>query len=144
VKRIDFEIRKAYVNSLTGLQYNGTTVPVYDMEAPSGVNRPFIILGSQVQNNDLNTKDSFGGTAIINVEVNTDTISYIGGRKQANEISSLILETIHPEPDTINLTSENFNIITVDLIGTFEGLGNGDSNTVYRDVMILQHKYFEI
>ena len=144
MKWAGYQLRKAYFDAIgNNITVSGNPIKVYDMEAPIGSARPFIIIGSYVQANDQNTKDGFGGTGTLNVEVNTEVVSPYGGRKQADEIMNSITTIIHPTTGSVNLTSTNFNFISVELVGSYDGFNDGDSETNYRVVSILQHKFFE-
>lgn len=144
MKWAGYELRKAYFDTIgNNITVSGTPVKVYDTEAPIGSVRPFIILGNYVQVDDLNTKDGFGGTATFNIEVNTEVVAPFGGRKQADEIMNSILGLVHPNTGTINLSSANFNFVSVELTGSFDGFNDGASESNYRIVSILQHKFFE-
>lgn len=144
MKWAGYQLRKAYFDAIgNNVTVSGNPIKVYDMEAPIGSARPFIIIGSYVQTNDLNTKDGFGGTGTLNVEVNTEVIAPFGGRKQADEIMNSVLNRVHATTGSINLTSTDFNFVSVELTGSFDGFTDGDSETNYRVVSILQHKFFE-
>jgi len=139
-----FELRKAYYTTLTGnITYGGNVVSVYDTEAPLNSPKPFIILGSYTQTNDLNTKDGFGATATVNVEVNTEYISGVGGRKQADEIMNMILTELHPDTATINLTTDSFDVVSFELVNCFDGFSDNDFGSTYRTVAIINNKFFQ-
>jgi hypothetical protein len=144
MKWAGYELRKAYVTAIgTSITSSGNVVKVYDMEAPINSPRPFIILGSYVQTGDQNTKDNFGGTATLNIEINTEVVPTYGGRKEADDILNQLLTLVHPTTATINLTSSIFNFVSLELNGSFDGFNDGNSETNYRTVAILQHKFFE-
>jgi hypothetical protein len=144
MKWAGYELRKAYVTAIgNSITSSGNVVKVYDMEAPINSPRPFIILGSYVQTEDQNTKDNFGGTATLNIEINTEVIPTYGGRKQADDILNAVLTIVNPSRDTINLTSTIFNFVSLELSGSFDGFNDGNSETNYRTLAILQHKFFE-
>jgi hypothetical protein len=139
------ELRKAYYTSLNGnIQYNSINVPVFDLVAPNNTQSPYIILGSFTQVNDQNTKDSFGGSGTINIEVQSSFTENWGGREQADDILNSILTRLSPNTDTINLTSNVINIVSVEVIGSYDGFSNLNPESNYRNIVILQNKYFEI
>lgn len=139
------ELRKAYYTSLSGnIQYNSVNVPVFDLAAPNNTQSPYIILGSFTQVNDQNTKDSFGGSGTINIEVQSSFTENWGGREQADDILNSILTRLSPNTDTINLTSNVIKIVSVEVIGSYDGFSNLNPESNYRNIVILQNKYFEI
>lgn len=145
MKWIGKDLRKAYYTSLSGnIQYNSVSVPVYDFVAPNNAQSPYIILGSFTQVNDQNTKDSFGGSGTINLEVQSSFTENWGGRQQADEILNSVLTRLNPNTDTINLTSDSIKIVSVEVIGSYDGFTSLNTESNYRNIVILQNKYFEI
>lgn len=145
MKWIGKDLRKAYYTSLSGnIQYNSVSVPVYDLVAPNNAQSPYIILGSFTQVNDQNTKDSFGGSGTINLEVQSSFTENWGGRQQADEILNSVLTRLNPNTDTINLTSDSIKIVSVEVIGSYDGFTSLNTESNYRNIVILQNKYFEI
>lgn len=145
MKWIGKDLRKAYYTSLSGnIQYNSVSVPIYDLVAPNNAQSPYIVLGSFTQVNDQNTKDSFGGSGTINLEVQSSFSENWGGRQQADEILNSVLTRLSPNTDTINLTSASIKIVSIEVIGSYDGFTSLNPESNYRNIVILQNKYFEI
>jgi hypothetical protein len=92
-KSCDYELRKAYYEVLSGITYNGKTIGVYDEIAPNGAEYPLIILGSQTSS-PSRSKDTFQSDALIEVSVISTFTSDFGGKKEANDLSNIIIGRI--------------------------------------------------
>lgn len=102
MKNVNLALRKAYVAALTGLQYGGKTIPVYEEEMQGTVatladgTQAYIILLNQTSNND-SPKCVRTDFASIQIQITTVWPSNKGGSRVAQEISEVIMATLFPD-----------------------------------------------
>lgn len=138
------DIKIAYISAIgDNIISDNKVVEVFDMEAPMESDNAYIIISSIIQNNE-NTKDSFNGYVIINLDVTSAYSEPSRGRSQIDKIVNSVLEIIHPSPNVVNLTSNVFKYKTCELVGGFDGFINGETDSKYRIVVSLQHKFEQI
>lgn len=88
-----FDLRKAYYQALSGITYNSQAVGVYDEIVPEGAVYPVIVLGNQISRGER-SKDTFQRDSTIEISVIQRYDSSEGGKKEVNDISSLIIARI--------------------------------------------------
>lgn len=105
------EIRKHYIDLLTGIQVRGKEIPVINL-AKVGQQLPYILVfGGSSESAD--TKGSYNDQVTVNVQVHTDYKGNYGGESWADEITEAILERRYPdETPGIYGSTENFKIVT--------------------------------
>jgi hypothetical protein len=144
MKWIGEDIKIAYVTAIgSNITSDNEVVEVYDMEAPTTSDNAYIVLSSIIQNND-NDKDAFSGYVTINLDITSAYSEPSRGRAQIDRILNSVLTIIHPNPRTVNLTSSNFKYLTCELVGGFDGFENGDTDSKYRIIANIQHKFQQL
>lgn len=144
MKWVGEDIKIAYVTAIgSNIVSEGKVVEVYDMEAPTTSDNAYIVLSSIIQNNE-NTKDTFSGYVTINLDITSSYSEPSRGRSQIDRILNSVLEIVHPNPSTVNLTSTVFKYKTCELVGGFDGFDNGGTDSQYRIIANIQHKFEQI
>ena len=105
------ELRKHYIDLLTGIQVNDATIPVINL-AKVGQQLPYILVFGGTQTG-TDTKGNYNDNATVNIQVHTDFKGNYGGESFCDSITEAILERRYPDatPGKYGQT-ENFNIIT--------------------------------
>lgn len=99
-----FELRKAYFETLTNITSNGQPVEVFDEIVPSTAAFPAIVFMQQTGRNDGN-KDRFIRDEIIDIHVITKFVSDTGGKKVANDIVNQIANKVLLGPSNYGISS---------------------------------------
>lgn len=99
-----FELRKAYFETLTNITSNGQPVEVFDEIVPSTAAYPAIVFMQQTGRNDGN-KDRFIRDEIIDIHVITKFVSDTGGKKVANDIVNQIANKVLLGPSNFGISS---------------------------------------
>ncbi len=99
-----FELRKAYFETLTNITSNGQPVEVFDEIVPSTAAFPAIVFMQQTGRNDGN-KDRFIRDEIIDIHVITKFVSDTGGKKVANDIVNQIANKVLLGPSNFGISS---------------------------------------
>jgi len=99
-----FELRKAYFETLTDITSNGQPVEVFDEIVPSTAAFPAIVFMQQTGRNDGN-KDRFIRDEIIDIHVITKFLSDTGGKKVANDIVNQIANKVLLGPSNFGISS---------------------------------------
>jgi hypothetical protein len=92
-RNCDYDLRKAYFQTLSGITYNGQAVGVYDEIVPSGALYPVIVLGNQMSRGER-SKDTFLRDANIEISIIQTYTSDEGGKKEVNDIANIIIGRI--------------------------------------------------
>lgn len=134
------KLRQAYYALINGnVSYGGVVVPLFDMIAPKGQTRPFIVFTDQTNVEDgCKTNKSTESTVLIEVETGFDN-SY-GGQEMADSIGDDVLELLtiplDLTPDFVDVHGS-----IIDNITTFKSEdGRGNLNVVKQ--IRLRHKIF--
>jgi hypothetical protein len=99
-----FDLRKAYFETLTNITSNGQPVEVFDEIVPSTAAYPAIVFMQQTGRNDGN-KDRFIRDEIIDIHVITKFVSDTGGKKVANDIVNQIANKVLLGPSNFGISS---------------------------------------
>lgn len=99
-----FELRKAYFETLTNITSNSQPVEVFDEIVPSTAAFPAIVFMQQTGRNDGN-KDMFIRDEIIDIHVITKFLSDTGGKKVANDIVNQIVNKVLLGPSNYGISS---------------------------------------
>lgn len=138
-----FALSKAYALLLADLSYDGKPVKVYDLLAPSGAVAPYVILGPWQPNSD-NTKDSFGETGEINLDIVTRFPVGVGSRKPATDIANQITKLIKPTPDAEVLQVEGFKCWNTVVRGVSDLPSQpSGTDTIIRKIIVVEHDLYE-
>lgn len=105
------ELRKHYIDFLSGIEVNGKEIPVINL-AKVGQNLPYILVfGGTSSGSD--TKNSYNDEVTINVQIHTDFKGNYGGEQFADEITEAVLERRYPDDNPgIYGETDNFQIVT--------------------------------
>ena len=99
-----FELRKAYFETLTNITSNGQPVEVFDEIVPSTAAFPAIVFMQQTGRNDGN-QDMFIRDEIIDIHVITKFVSDTGGKKVANDVVNQIIGKVLLGPSNFGISS---------------------------------------
>ena len=126
------KIRAALVSKLNSI------VPMYDMKIPLALrNGVFCVLANYSQSNQ-DTKDSFHGTALQNLEFQKVVQGQFGDRTDMDNLIDLCLQALRPESNTVSLPATDFKIIGIRLINSFDDLQENNGELVYINVLTLE------
>lgn len=137
------QIRKKYIDLITGnISIGGSVVPIYNV-VPATQNTPFIRVYSYIQDEIDFNNTSFNTECITRIEPITSFIGDSGGEYHLNLITDGILSLIRTRTN-INLTAEGFNVYTttIDKIRYFEDFEN--DVTFYRAIIEVSNKVQKI
>jgi hypothetical protein len=84
----NFELRKAYYNTITGITYNGSPLQCFDSFATDDADAPYVVVDSMNSSDNRNKADSVEDCSIV---VDITSSASQGGRKTTDEIASLII-----------------------------------------------------
>ena len=101
-------IRTAYFSLITATL---PSVSVYDSIVANDAPAKRIVLGAQTYSEE-GTKDGFGGTAQIDVDVISRFKLGSGGSKWADETATAIMEAVSPEKGVVALEVDGWNVVT--------------------------------
>lgn len=126
------KIRAALVSKLNSI------VPMYDMKVPLALrNGVFCVLASYSQSNE-DTKDSFYGTALQNLEFHKVVQGQFGDRTDMDNLIDLCLQALRPQSETVSLPATDFKIIGIRLINSVDDLQDNNGELVYINVLTLE------
>lgn len=134
-------IRKGLYDVLTALG-----VSSYDMVAPQEKPRTiYAILGDYSQSS-VNTKDTFTGTALVNIEITQPIQGQFGGRKPIDIITNQLLTTLRPTTNSIGLTAPGFKIENIALSSSFGQLVANENGAFkeYVNIIVLEITFNQI
>jgi hypothetical protein len=116
MKEISSILRKAVIDSLSPLVFEGLTIPIFDERVNPNVQLPgirganvYVIIRDQSETETTNDKCQFRQNANITIDVVTKYPLNAGGKRLSEEISGIIQETILKP----NLVLDGFNILSV-------------------------------
>lgn len=139
MKDAGFALRKAYAVLLADLSYNGKAVKLYDLMAPSKAAAPYIIVGPWQPQSD-NTKDSFGQSGEINLDVFTRFGVGIASEKVASDIANAVADLLKPTPTSEVLDVEGFNSYITVIGPTSTITQSTDTDTIIRKILTISHR----
>jgi hypothetical protein len=132
---------QAFLDALQGLTYEGNPINPYSIP-PQGELGNYIVVTAPTANED-GCKSIIGHLASINVEVIHQTPGNVTSPLQAQDITSLVMATLKPNPgDTI--TIPNFNMATLMLSNVVDGSELFPSNRSYRNILTYEFIIYEI
>tara|TARA_R110002096_G_scaffold199376_1_gene383284 strand:+ start:1527 stop:1958 length:432 start_codon:yes stop_codon:yes gene_type:complete len=137
------QIRKKYIDLITGnISIGGNVVPIYNV-VPSTQNTPFIRIYSYIQEEVDVNNTNFNTECITRIEPVTSFIGDSGGEYHLNLIIDGILSLIRTRTN-IDLSAEGFNVYTttIDKIRYFEDFKNDE--TFYRAIIEVSNKVEKI
>lgn len=134
MKDTGLPIRTAYTTFIKGLGYN-----CYDYKAPDNASTPFIILGSQTQQEE-NVKNKFGYRSSINLDFTISFPDQWQGRKQLDQMVNTVLESLKPAPGQVGVSISGFNIYGTNILTGYDFPPEQDNaQTIYRKVLTIEH-----
>ena len=99
MKDINLQLRKAYVNKLTGIVVNLIPIKTFYLQAPdSDLNNNYIVI-EQISNSDDSTMNSEDLSVNVTVRIVTQEIKANNGR-DADFIAGEVLKRIIPSPQS--------------------------------------------
>jgi hypothetical protein len=145
MKETSYDIRKAYISLLDGsLNYKGISVKVYNQWVSVGETPQYYVLVSNQQVTGTNTKQSFNTDSSIQLSIISKELGDNSG--QANDmIASQILAKIYPSTVGSEIESQNFQVVSTELINdiTLESFDDGMMRVIQR-IITFQHKTTQI
>jgi hypothetical protein len=103
------EIRKHYIDLLSGLTVGSKAVPVYNL-AQVAQKPPYVLIFGGTSE-DANTKGGFSDTVTVNVQVHTSFEGDYGGEKFADDVIIEIIDRRFQDGAVYGST-DNFDIVT--------------------------------
>lgn len=119
---------------------NSVAVKCYDYKATSDAVKPYIIFSTYNQNGNVGSKSTFEYNATLNIEV-VDGFEDVDNfdRSNIDYISNRIMEIIRPTTTSIALNPSGFNVITLNLQGSYDTFLETESENLYRNILIIEH-----
>ncbi|WP_077920417.1 DUF3168 domain-containing protein [Spirosoma sp. 209] len=137
MKDAGFALAQAYTTLLANLTYQNQPVPLYSLKAPDDAVSPYVILGPWQGQRD-NTKQSFGQTGEINLDVVTRFAGDVVSKKAASDIADLITNLITPTPGA-TLSVPGFSCWLTVVSSTQDISIETDTETLIRKLITVQH-----
>ena len=133
------DVRKGFYDALSGnITYSGTSVDVFDLRVPKGTNKPFIILQSYTQNGNSGTKQSFGANSTVGIKIVNGFETDIWEREPNDYIANAITELVRPTTEGNGLTVTGFDVLKVNLQGSFDSSLQTDSELLITTDLIFE------
>lgn len=133
-----FALALAYQSLLSAIVYGGKSVAMYAVMAPDDALAPYIILGDWKQQAD-NTKDRFGQTGTITIDVVTRSVGNARSKKPAADICDAITTAIMPYPAAQVFNLAGFNVVTTVIGETLDVPTATDTDTMVRKLITVTH-----
>lgn len=138
------ELREAYISKLSTLTIQGVSIPVYDefmgaSVASIGYATAYMLVTNQTAQ-DILIKTGFYNDCSITVDIVTKFPINKGGKKLSEQIATEVLKLIRTGNTTDYPAMTNFQIVTCQLVTNQGLIEENIANTVFRKILILQHK----
>lgn len=149
-------LRKAYLTLLSGVNFDGIPIPVYDEQLPNPVPagklppaelevaKAYMLITNQTET-DISPKCNFQQECSITIDIVTKFPVSQGGKALSEMIASQVQQLIYPSPDGHNIdVSPDFNCWYVS-----KELSRGitefnQDSTVYRKILVFTNKLEEL
>ena len=143
MRDVNYPLRKAYYSALTGITYDGNTVPVYYLQAPDDIPASNYIVFGGVTNNDLSTKNSADTGSLMRVTIHTFKEKYNDG-KAADFIAGEVLQRIYPNSQAALVLEDDLQMFSTELVNDLTQDYGVRNSTVYIDrILIFRHKIYQ-
>lgn len=149
MKDVNTPLRKAYVDAIGQLTYNGTALKVYDGIVPDSVvagkeEYLYVLIADQTDNDSVRTKNMISHDATIMVQV-YNGVTGGAGRKKVDDVAGMILDAVNSVTSSgfLNLSASNLDIVTTNVISDVTDLFSTKSHKVWRRNMRFRHNISE-
>jgi hypothetical protein len=149
LKDVNTPLRKAYVDAISAMTYNGSTLKVYDgIVADSVVSGKeeylYVLIADQTDNDSVRTKTMISHDSTIMVQVYNGVMGG-AGRKKVDEVAALILNAVNSVTSSgfLNLSASNLDIVTTTVISDVTDLFSTKSHKVWRRNIRFRHNISE-
>jgi hypothetical protein len=133
------EVRIGFYNAISGLiTYNAVGVSVYDLKAPKGTAKPYVILQSYTQNGNAGTKQSFAANVTLGIKIVNGFEEDEWTREPNDYVSNAILELVRPTTEGNGLTVTGFDVLKVNLQGSFDSTLQTDTELLVTTDLIFE------
>jgi site-specific recombinase len=100
------QIRKKIFFLLDGnVSYNGDDIPVFEGE---GISVPNMVIIGDYSQSGIPNKHSFMANAVQTIEI--VTVKFDPSSKNSDEVTELVFNLLHPDPDSNLLNTDDFNV----------------------------------
>lgn len=132
----NYELRKAYYNTLTAISYEGSPLQVFDSYATDDAADPYIVIDSMLSSDDRNKCDSTEECSLV-----VDIVSGYGqgGRKQVDEIANLIIAAKSQLRAAVQSITTAFALMDVYKITDSTLTVQSGTNKIYRRIITFGH-----
>lgn len=127
-----------YCSLLDGMVVGGKTVLFYELSADYNSTEPYILLTS-IGTTNVNTRDSFDGSALVYLTVFTSFDGDYGDGALADAIGNEILARVIPQPGRTNIQAEGFNIMGAKLVSSRNYKTDLPDRRIYEKVLVIEH-----
>jgi hypothetical protein len=142
MKLVSPALIKGYSDLLHNMEVNGKTIEFFELRAPFPSEEPYIILTSHTTFNE-NTKDSFNGESIVDLEVVTSFKGDYGNMDLADAITQEVLERVAPAPGKSGVSAEGFTVISAKVTSLSAFDRKYPDSTKYGNKITFQHFIFQ-
>lgn len=130
-------LRTAYRTALASLTYNSATVPVYD-KVPKSATYPYVAIAEQTSVDDSN-KTNYGQEVTVLLDIVTGFTPGTGGAAPSDDIADAILQVVHIRGTNLDLSADNFNVITTILDSDTSLRELNENYHIYRRLLRMRH-----
>ena len=127
------DIYKSFVTALSGITYDGNSIPVYSISPPKNPGAIFIQLGT-ITTVEEGCKDLFGHECTMDIQVIDESNRNYTSPKVAEEIAGTIQTTLTPYVTSV-VSMTDFDMIYITLDNAFNDGGLFESDRSYRKIM---------
>ena len=149
MRDVNTPLRKAYVDAIGGITYNGSLLKVYDGIVPDSVvagkeEYLYVLIADQTDNDSVRTKNMISHDSTIMVQV-YHGVTGGTGRKKVDDVAGLILNAVNTVTSSgfLNLSASNLDIVTTTVISDVTDLFSTKSHKVWRRNMRFRHNISE-
>ena len=145
MRSVNFALNKIYFSLLTGIQYNGEDVPVYDRQAPDDITVANYIVFVHVDNGDNPGQYKASTSTSMQLTIHTHSTKY-NPSQVADEIADQVFERIYPnKQDTPDMSADGFQLVHTRLTGDRTTPYNIQNTRNYLDrVLVFTHQIFHV
>jgi hypothetical protein len=136
-------VRKAYYATLSTIQYEGVSVPVFWNQLPTTISPGIYIIFSNIRNNDQSNKGASVTQTSVTVSVYTNSLKYNDGTA-VEFVANEVLNRIYKSPQFKLPLDTFFQVIQTRLTSDITNNFSQDRQNVYIDrILVFNHTIFQ-
>lgn len=145
MRSVNFALNKIYFSLLSGIEYNGEVIQVYDRQAPDDITSTNYIVFLLTDNNDNDGQYKASTSTTMQVTIHTHSLKY-NPSQVADAIADDIFERIYPnKQDTPDMSADGFQLVHTRLTGDRTTPYNIQNTRNYLDrILTFTHQIFHV